>query len=106
MEFENMKSLVVFALLLAASPAFSRDWTQSPPGVYWANNCDFYGRDIHITKGANSREACAILCHQDHRSCTHFTFITDTCYLKNSGGQVFREDDRNNFSCGYIPARI
>ena len=100
-----MKSLViVFALLLitAISPAFSRNWIPGPAGIYWDNNCDFYGHDLH-RKDASEREICLKFC-LDEGQCTHFTYFDDTCYLKQSR-EAFYEDDVNGKSCGFILGR-
>lgn len=98
-----MKSLVIFALLLAARPAFSRDWKIAPAAIYWDNNCDFYGRDLH-KKDANEREDCFTFCHNEGQ-CTHFTYGDGTCFLKQSREAFYEDNVTSGKSCGFILGR-
>ncbi len=82
-----MKFLVIFALLLAASPAFSRNWQDGPFGEKWDYGCNFHGHDMKSVE-EHDKTNCGRHCYNDPQ-CTHFFHGFDVaCNLKRSTDQL------------------
>lgn len=79
----NHHSLVVlaiqFSLLLVLASAF--EWRDGDNGqVTWSNDCEFNGNNIDRPTLQDTQ--CGGACVSNNR-CTHFTWISGTCYLKH-----------------------
>lgn len=100
-----MKSLVIFALLLTASPAFSRNWHTGMAGEKWDYNCDFYGHDLRQIAGVE-RSDCGPLCVYEPK-CTHFTHggHDSKCFLKHSSEAFYENVQTDGKMCGFVLGR-
>ncbi len=105
--FHKMNFLVIFALLLAASPAISVRWLPGPvlghDRVYWGKGCDFNGNDLRSVVGFEEKD-CGQLCLNESQ-CTHFTFGGDRCYLKRSLDDFRPKEENKDDICGFVTPR-
>jgi len=94
--------LITVVVFVSVSVA-SLDW-QSDTGqrFQWAYNCEFNGSDI-TTMQSDKDDECGLKCHENSE-CTHFTWQTNTCYLKHFANQP-TAIDFNKFDCGWISSR-
>ena len=103
-----MNFFVIFALLLTASPVFSRNWQDGASYDKWDFNCHFKDNDLRSVGGVQSQE-CGRICYNEPQ-CTHYTYaanhygVLNTCYLKRST-VGWTEIYEPGYGCGFIPGR-
>ena len=69
----------------------------------WANDCDFTGHDS--TSFDDPYNSCGAQCYSSE-TCTHFTWVDGSCYLKRNPRKKAEEPSENTGAvCGYIPSR-
>lgn len=80
------------------------DWQSESNGlVKWAKDCNFMGNNIDEIRNVRE-EDCGRVCLAD-RACTHFSWLEETCFLKEIKRQPkksFEESGR----CGLITNRV
>jgi len=78
-----MVAVAVAVVAVMACPTSAFRWKIGSGGrVYYALDCDFYGKDLvrYLTRGKDCGGLCA-----NTRGCTHFTWNKGTCFLKKGG---------------------
>jgi len=73
--------------------------------IKWAKYCDWEGNNFDEIQDVPTADNCGNLCLADQK-CTHFSWVDDTCFLKEKTTPFMETPMQEVEACGFVVHRV